>query len=205
MSVKVEFHFDFASPNTYYCHRVIPAIEARTGVKFEYFPILLGGVFKSTNNKSPMEQFAGVLNKSEYNALETKRFIEKYQLDSFKFNPNFPINTLHIMRGACYAMANGLGESYIEAMYRCMWEKELNMADPEVIQSALVDAGLPAEEIMLGSAEPDNKQSLIDNTSETVARGTFGSPTFFVGEQMFFGKDKLRDVEEEILAQSALS
>ena len=97
MTVKVEFHFDFGSPNTYYCHRVIPDIEWRTGVMFDYFPILLGGVFRSTNNKSPMEAFAGIKNKSEYSALETKRFIKKHKLSKFKLNPNFPVNTLHIM------------------------------------------------------------------------------------------------------------
>lgn len=199
MSVEVEFHFDFGSPNSYYSHRVIPAIEQRTGVKFQYYPILLGGVFKATNNKSPMEQLAGISNKPEYNALETRRFVKKHNIDKFKFNPNFPINTLSIMRGAIYAMNNGVGSDYIEAMYRCMWEQELNMADASVIHRALADAGLPADEIIAGTADPEIKQQLIRNTTASVERGTFGSPTFFVGKEIFFGKDKLRDVEEEIL------
>ena len=199
MSVSVEFHFDFGSPNSYYSHRVIPAIEERTGVKFQYYPILLGGVFKATTNKSPMEQLAGVRNKPEYNALETKRFVARHKLDNFRFNPYFPINTLSIMRGAIYTLNNGNGDDYIEAMYRCMWEQELNMADASVIQQALVDAGLPAEEIIVGTTDPEIKQQLIRNTTDSVERGTFGSPTFFVGKEIFFGKDKLRDVEEEIL------
>lgn len=200
MSIKVEFHFDFGSPNTYYSHRVIPEIEALTGVKFDYYPILLGGVFKATNNKPPMEQLAGIRNKSEYNALETARFVKKHNLDKFKFNPNFPINTLPIMRGACYAIRNGIGAEYIEAMYQCMWERELNMGDPEIIGAALTEFGLPVQEILQGSQDPDIKQMLIDNTTASVERGTFGSPTFFVGDEIFFGKDKLQEVEEEILA-----
>ena len=145
-----------------------------------------------------MEALAGIRNKSEYNALETERFKRKHGLNNFKMNPFFPINTLHIMRGAIYAMQQGIGAEYIDSVYGCMWEQGLNMGDAEVIQLALVDAGLPAEEIIAGSAQPDIKQQLIDNTSSSVERGNFGSPTFFVGDEMFFGKDRLRDVEELI-------
>ena len=205
MTTRVEFHFDFGSPNTYYCHRVIPAIEERTGITFDYVPILLGGVFRATNNKSPMEAFAGIKNKSEYNALETQRFIKKHELSKFKFNPNFPVNTLHIMRGAICAMDKGISKEYIEAVYQCMWEQELDMADPEIIRSALVAANLPADELLSGSAEPTVKQKLIKSTEASVNRGTFGAPTFFVDDEIFFGKDRLRDVEEEIVAQLARS
>jgi 2-hydroxychromene-2-carboxylate isomerase len=199
--MTLEFHFDFGSPNTYYCHRVLPEIETRTGAKFDYVPILLGGVFKATNNKSPMEALAGIKNKSEYNALETARFVSRHKLNNFRFNPSFPVNTLHIMRGAVYAIKNGLGERYIEAMYQCMWEKELNMSDPEVIASALNDANLPGQDIIAGAANPEIKQALIDNTMASVERGSFGSPTFYVGDEIYFGKDKLAEVETEIIYQ----
>ena len=202
MTVRVEFHFDFGSPNAYLAHKVIPTIEARTGVKFEYVPVLIGGVFKATNNKPPMVALAGIKNKPEYNALATERFKHKHGIDSFKFNPHFPINTLSIMRGAVYAIANGFGKDYIDAVYRCMWENELNMADAEVMQIAFTDAGLSAAEIIAGTADPAVKQQLIDNTNTSVARGNFGSPTFFVGDEMFFGKDRLRDVEEQIAIDS---
>jgi 2-hydroxychromene-2-carboxylate isomerase len=198
----LEFHFDFGSPNTYYCHRVLPEIEARTGAKFDYVPILLGGVFKATNNKSPMEALAGIKNKSEYNSLETARFVSRHKLNNFKFNPHFPVNTLHIMRGAVYAIKNGFGERYIEAMYQCMWEKELNMSDPEVISRALNDANLPGQDIIAGAASPEIKQELIDNTMASVGRGSFGSPTFYVGNEIYFGKDKLAEVETEIIYQT---
>ena len=118
MSVKLEFHFDFGSPNTYYCHQVLPQIEERTGASFEYFPILLGGIFKATNNKPPMQQFEGVTNKPEYHALETERFIKKHNITRFKMNPYFPINTLHIMRGAIYAKHEGFFNKYVTAIYK---------------------------------------------------------------------------------------
>lgn len=205
MSVSVEFHFDFGSPNTYYCHRVIPAIEQRTGVTFRYFPVLLGGIFKLTNNKSPMEAFAGIRNKPEYNALETRRFIEKHELTSYAPNPHFPVNTLHIMRGAVFAIEQGIGGEYIEAMYQCMWEKGLNMADTDIILHSLAAANLPADAIVAGSAQANIKQKLIENTQASVDRGAFGAPTFFVGDEIYFGKDKLVEVEVQIVAQLARS
>lgn len=205
MALKVEFHFDFASPNAYYALKVLSKIERRTGVKFEYVPVLLGGLFKATNNKSPMESLVGIKNKPEYRALETERFIQTHGISSFKFNPHFPMNTLTIMRGAIYAIKHFFGDEYIEKVYRCMWEQGLNMSDVPVIFQALSDAGLPAYEIIAGTADPEIKQRLIDNTMTSVERGNFGSPTFFVGNEMFFGKDKLRDVEEEIVRQSARS
>ncbi len=201
MSITVDFHFDFGSPNTYYCHRVLPEIAERTGATFNYFPILLGGVFRSTNNKSPMEQFADVKNKREYQALESQRFMKKHSINNFVFNENFPINTLPLMRGAVYCSDKDYYADYIEAMYQAMWEQNMNMGDPEVIGSVLAKAGLPLQEIVEGTQDPEVKQRLIDNTTLSVERGNFGSPTFFVGDEMFFGKDRLRDVEEEIIAQ----
>lgn len=199
MALRVEFHFDFGSPNAYLAHRVIPAIEKRTGCRFSYVPVLIGGVFKATNNKSPMETLAGVKNKPEYNQLETERFLQKHNIVEFRRNPHFPVNTLTIMRGAIVAQESDYYAQYVNAIYRGMWEQELDMADAAVIESVLLAAQLPAREILERTAEAEIKQQLIDNTSRSVERGSFGSPTFFVGKEMFFGKDRLRDVEEEIL------
>ena len=199
MSKKVEFHYDFASPNSYLSHRVIPGIEERTGAKFIYVPILLGGVFKATNNRSPMEQFAEVKNKKEYNSKETERFIKKHSIDKYYRNPHFPVNTLLIMRGACYSLGKDFGSDYIEAMFQCMWERGLNMNDSTIIGDVLSEYGLPTSEIVAGTQDPAVKKILIDQTSSSVAQGNFGSPTFFVGNEMFFGKDRLGEVEEEIL------
>lgn len=201
MSLKVEFHFDFGSPNAYFAHRVIPGIEQRTGVRFDYVPVLIGGVFKATNNKSPMETLAGVKNKPEYNAIETERFKRKHDIVEFRWNPFFPVNTLTIMRGAIHARNAGFGPAYIDAIYRGLWEQELNLADVSVIESALLAADMPAREILEKTTEETIKLQLIDNTSRSVSRGSFGSPTFFVGNEIYFGKDRLREVEEEIISQ----
>ena len=201
MTIIAEFHYDFGSPNSYFCHRVIPQIEDRTGVRFRYVPILLGGVFKATNNRSPMEQFAEVKNKKEYFARETERFLQEHKLDKYVRNPHFPVNTLHIMRGACYAAGKEFEQKYIEIIYQSMWENGLKMDEPATIKNVLTEHGLPADEIISGSRESATKQLLMDSTSYSVERGNFGSPTFFVGQEMFFGKDRLEQVEKEILTQ----
>jgi 2-hydroxychromene-2-carboxylate isomerase len=203
MTPKVEFHFDFGSPNAYFAHRVIPGIEQRTGVKFAYVPILLGGVFKLTNNQSPIFQFKEVKNKLPYGQIEVKRFIRKHGLTRFKMNPNFPVNTVQIMRGAVAAEMDGQLAQYVEAVFVAMWETGKKMDDPEVIRAELDAAGLDGARTLARIQEQDVKDRLLKNTEATVARGTFGTPTIYVGEEIFFGKDKLRDVEEEILAQKA--
>jgi 2-hydroxychromene-2-carboxylate isomerase len=200
MTPKVEFHFDFGSPNAYFAHKVIPGIEQRTGAKFEYVPVLLGGVFKLTNNQPPMVQFKDVKAKSDYMKIEIVRFIKKHGLTKFKMNPHFPVNTVQIMRGAVAASGDGQLPTYVEAVFRHMWEDGLKMDDPEVIRAALDAAGLDSARILARIQEQDIKDKLLKNTEASVARGTFGAPTFFVGNEIFFGKDKLRDVEEHIEA-----
>jgi 2-hydroxychromene-2-carboxylate isomerase len=198
MSVAVEFHFDFGSPNAYLAHRVIPTIELRTGVPFRYVPVLLGGVFKATGNVSPAESMRGILNKPEYAELETARFLERHAIRDFRRNPHFPVNTLRIMRGAVYAQQAGIFPRYVNEVFRHMWAEPKKMDDPDVIRDALQASGLPADEILRGIEDPAVKQQLIANTEDSVARGTFGSPSFFVGGELYFGKDRLREVEEAI-------
>jgi 2-hydroxychromene-2-carboxylate isomerase len=199
MSVSVQFLFDFGSPNAYFCHKVIPQVEARTGVKFEYVPILLGGLFKITGNRSPAEAFAGIVNKQAYNKLEVDRFVAKHGLAKYRFNPHFPVNTLKIMRGAVAAQALGCFERYVDAMYAAMWEQQRNMSDDAQIADVLGAAGLDAQAIADKSQDPDVKARLLANTESAAERGAFGSPTFFVGNEIWFGKEHLRDVEEEIV------
>lgn len=194
----IEFHFDFGSPNAYLSHRVIPGIEQRAGIRFTYVPVLLGGVFKLTNNVSPAESLKGIRNKPDYQRLEMQRFIARHGITRFNFNPHFPVNTLLIMRGAVAAAEDGLFAPYVETVFRAMWEDGLKMDDRDIAGAALDAAGLPGERLLARTAEPAVKERLLANTEASVARGTFGSPTFFVGEAIFFGKDRLRDVEEEI-------
>lgn len=200
---KVQFLFDFGSPNAYLADLVIPKIEQRTGVKFEYVPILLGGIFKATNNASPAVTLKDVKNKREHAGVETQRFIRKHGITTFKSNPFFPVNTLQLMRGAVAAQLDGVFQPYFKAVYHHMWEAPKKMDDPAVMRDALISSGIDADKIIARSQDPDVKNKLIELTQNAVDRGAFGSPTFFVGNEMFFGKDQLRDVEEEILAQKA--
>ena len=203
MTPKVEFHFDAGSPNAYFAHKLIPGIEQRTGAKFTYVPILLGGVFKLTNNQPPMVQFKDVKSKRDYQLMEAKRFIKKHGLTKFKMNPHFPVNTVQIMRAAVAAEMDGQLGKFADAVFHHIWEDGLKMDDPEVIRTALDAADLDGARILGRIQEQDVKDKLRTNTEASVARGTFGAPTFFVGDEMFFGKDKLRDVEEEIAAAKA--
>lgn len=194
--MKIEFHYDFGSPNAYLVHRVIPAVTGKTGIEFDYVPILLGGVFKATNNVSPAVSLQGVKNKPEYQGIETRRFCAAHGIKPQVTNPHFPVNTLKMMRGAVFAQSSDYYLRYVDAMYSAMWEQALKMDEDDVIAGALDAAGLPTSDILDGMTEPAVKQRLIDSTEASVSRGTFGSPTFFVGDEIFFGKDKLRDAVE---------
>ena len=198
MTKEVDFYFDFASPNAYLSHHVVKEIEERTGANFNYIPVLLGGIFKTTNNKPPMEQFFGVLNKNEYQALEMKRFQERHGITKFSMNPHFPVITLQVMRAAIGAQKDGYLDRYIEEVLKHMWEEPKKMDDPEVIHQAFTESGFDADRLLEQMQDPEIKAELISNTEEAVKRGTFGIPTFFVGEEMYFGKDTLWQVEEAL-------
>ncbi|MGP9814059.1 2-hydroxychromene-2-carboxylate isomerase [Rhodopseudomonas sp. NSM] len=191
-----QFLFDFGSPNAFLSHRAIPAIERRIGVKFDYVPVLLGGIFKATNNRSPAETLAGIRNKSEFMALETERFLKRFDVAPYVWNPNFPVNTLNLMRAAVAAQLEGVFAQYAEAAFHHMWVEPKKMDDPQIAAQALASSGLDAAKLFARAQEPEVKAKLIANTEDAVARGAFGSPTFFVGSEMFFGKEQLRDVEE---------
>jgi 2-hydroxychromene-2-carboxylate isomerase len=196
--MQVEFHFDFGSPNAYLSHLVLPAIEQRTGAKFQYVPVLLGGIFKATNNRSPMESLAGIKNKPEYERLETERFLRRHRITTYRFNPFFPVNTLTLMRGAIAAQSLGVFERYVDEAFRHMWADPKKMDDPEVLRAALEESGLDAIRLIGLTQDPEIKNRLLENTQRSVAAGSFGAPTFYVGTEIFFGKDRLRDVEEAI-------
>jgi 2-hydroxychromene-2-carboxylate isomerase len=195
----VEFHFDFGSPNAYLSHLVIPDLERRTGTRFTYVPILLGGVFKLTNNRSPAETFAGIKNKPDYEKLETRRFIARHGITRFAPNPFFPVNTLALMRGAIAAQKLGQFDRYVDEVYRHMWAEPKKMDDLEVLRAALAESELDGEAIVALAQTAAVKGELLANTQRSVERGTFGCPTFFVGDEIFFGKDRLRDVEEAVV------
>jgi 2-hydroxychromene-2-carboxylate isomerase len=201
----IDFIFDFGSPNGYLAWKVLPQIAARTGARVNLIPCLLGGIFKATNNRSPVEAFGEVKGKLAYEALETRRFVERHNLTAFRQNPHFPVNTLLIMRGLIAARRLGVGDRYLETVLAAMWEQGEKMDDPEVVRRVLDAAKLDGAGLLAATQDPDVKAELVASTEAAVARGVFGVPTFFVGEEMFFGKDRLAQVEAEAAKAAAVA
>jgi 2-hydroxychromene-2-carboxylate isomerase len=201
MVPQVQFLFDFGSPNSYLAGQVIPQIEARTGAPFTYVPVLLGGIFKLTNNSSPVQAFSGVKNKLDYMTLETRRFVRKHNIAAFKWNPHFPVNTLLLMRAAVAADMDGILKPYYAAAAHNMWEDPKKMDDPGIFRAAMDASGLDGGRLLERAQDSDVKARLMEQTQNAVDRGVFGCPSFFVGAELFFGKDQLRDAEDEIEAQ----
>ena len=195
--MKVQFLFDFGSPNAYLAHTQMSGIEAHTGAQVEYVPALLGGIFKATGNQSPAETFADVPAKRAYEREDMGRYVARFGVP-YTPNPFFPVNTLQIMRGAVARMDSDRFAPYVEAVYRAMWVEEKKMDESAVIAEVLdanrLDANRFAEEIQ----RPDVKARLIELTNQAVERGVFGSPSFFVGDEQFFGKDRLNWFEAAI-------
>ena len=196
--MKVDFIFDIASPNAYFCHQLIPGFEERTGVKFDYIPCLLGGIMKLSGNQPPFVAFADIKNKNNYQFIEIERFIKQHKLVKYKFNSHFPQNTVQVQRGALAAQELGIFDRYIEVILRAMWEEDKNLSDLDVLQDTLINNKLDAEAIIKIVTSKECKDRLIKNTSEAVDRGAFGVPTFFIDDQIFFGKDHLHQLEEYI-------
>ena len=195
-----QFMFDFGSPNAFLSHEAIPAIEKRTGVKFEYVPVLLGGIFKATNNRSPAETLAGVKNKREFHAVETERFIRRFDVKPYNWNPFFPVNTLQLMR-----MAVGLQQRqpaqflpFVEGIFKAMWVDGANLGDHAVVAETLTALGLDAAAVMALTQDEEIKALLKRETELAVQRGLFGMPTMFVGGEMFWGQDRLDFVREAL-------
>jgi 2-hydroxychromene-2-carboxylate isomerase len=198
MTKRLEFLFDFASLNAYLAYRALPAILARTGAELAIEPVLLGGLFKATGNQAPFTAFRHVKGKIEYEMLEIRRFVKKHDLTNYRMNPHFPVNTLLLMRGLIVARAHDEEAAYLEMGLKGLWEEGLKLDDPDVLAARINAAGLPARRMLEEAQTPEIKQSLIESTARAVERGAFGVPTFYVGDEMFFGKDRLGQVEEEL-------
>jgi 2-hydroxychromene-2-carboxylate isomerase len=198
MQPVIEFIFDFASPNAYLAYRALPPIVERTGAKLDLIPCLLGGIFKATGNKAPFIAFAPIKGKFKYEMLEVRRFVAKNKLSRFRMNPHFPVISLMLMRGLIAAREAGCEPAYLEMGLRGMWEDGLKLDDPAVLAKAIDDAGLDSASLLAAAQSGPVKQKLADYTAAAVERGAFGMPTFFVGPEMFFGKERLSQVEEAV-------
>ena len=192
----IEFIFDFGSPNAYLSHKVLPGIAERTGAVVKLVPCLLGGIFKLTGNQAPFSAFGHIKGKLDYEQLELRRFVAKHGLSRFAHNPHFPMNTLLMMRGMIAAQRAGVAETYLEAVLVGMWEDGRKMDDPEVVLAVLNEAGLDGRALLEATQDAGVKAELVANTEAAAARGVFGIPTYFVGDEMFFGKERLEQLEE---------
>jgi 2-hydroxychromene-2-carboxylate isomerase len=195
MARSVEYFFDFGSPTSYLAWTQLPKIAAETGAEIVWRPMLLGGVFKATGNASPVTVPA----KGRWMNGDILRWAKRYGVP-FRFNPHFPINTLTLMRGAAGLQMRQPDDlmRYLEVVHRAMWESPVNLGDPAVLADTLAAAAFDAEAFMALVTDPEVKARLVANTEEAVARGAFGAPTFFVGDAMFFGQDRLDFVREAL-------
>lgn len=193
MTTSFEFLFDFGGPNSYLTHKVLPAFCAANNAEAIYTPVLLGGLFKMTNNQAPLIRYAETPAKRDYEMLEFNRFVQAHYIP-FKMNPNFPINSLALMRGAVAAQHLGCFMPYVEAIMAAMWEDGANAGDPDVVKAVLDTAGLDSAALLAKADDPDVKAELATNTEKAAARGAFGVPTFFVRDEMFWGKERLAQV-----------
>ncbi len=191
----LEFHFDFASPTTYLAYTQVPRIAQETGATLVWYPMLLGGVFHATGNQSPVTVPA----KGKYIFVDFERFAKRYGVP-FKMNPYFPINTLLLMRGAIALQRQGEPrfKDYCNAMFKAIWVDSLNMNDPATAAETLRRAGFDAPALVALASEQTIKDALKAATQEAVDRGVFGAPTFFVGDQMFWGQDRMDFVREAL-------
>lgn len=192
----IEFIFDFGSPNAYLVLKVLPLVAKWHGVEIKLIPCLLGGIFKATGNQAPLFAFADIKGKLEYDRLEMQRFATRNELHAFKMNPHFPINTLALMRGMVAAQHLGVAGEYVDVVLGGVWEDGEKMDDPEVFLARLNRGGLDGQCLLELSSSPEVKAELVANTEAAVARGVFGIPTFFVGDEMFFGKERIGQIEE---------
>ena len=190
MSEIIEFYFDVGSPASYLAWTQLNALAERTGASIELKPILLGGVFMATGNSSP----ATVPAKGAYSRIDMQRYAERYGV-TLNQNPFFPINTLHLMRGATAYQGTADFERYLTTVFNAMWIDELDMGQPEVVGKVMTKGGFDPAEVMAKASDPAVKEQLKKATEEAVSRGVFGAPTFFVGDDMFFGQDRLEWVE----------
>ena len=197
MQKKIQLIIDIASPNAYFVHRTIPTIFPQSdGFEVEYLPCLLGGIFKSTNNQAPWMTFAEVPHRLAYDRLEMMRFIEKHQLTKWKMNPHFPPNSVMPMRGAIVAEQLGLLPEYLETLLVGMWENQLKVDEPEIFHKLLTENNLPVANIVAGIQTQEVKDKLKSNTEYAVSKGAFGVPTWVVGDEIFFGKERMEQVKE---------
>lgn len=195
---RVELIFDFVSPNAYMIWWPLRELVRRKEAELDVVPVFLGGMHRLTGNSPPFVRDAEIKGKNEYARLEMDRFLKKHGLSKFKMNPNFPFNSVTLQRMLLAADQDGRAVQFLECMLPAIWEEGLDATDPEAVGAVLSEAGFDAADLFNRAQSDEIKQRLIDNTQAAVDRGTFGIPTIYVGDEMFFGKERLGQIEEEL-------
>ena len=195
---KLDFYYDFGSPNAYFAWKALQGVSERTGLEVVMHPVLIGGIFKTTGNQPPWQAFGDVPNKMKYMQLEIQRFIKDHNLTAFKFNSAFPVNTLLAMRGAIAAQKAGLHDAYYPTVFKAIWEEDRNISQSDILADVLTQAGLDGTALIEATQTPEVKQGLMDATQACVDRGAFGLPTFFLGDDIYFGKDRVLHIEQAV-------
>lgn len=195
MSKAVEFFFDVGSPASYLAWTQLPALCRQAGAELVYRPMLLGGVYQATGNASP----GSVPAKGRHAAVDFGRFARRYGVP-LTMNPHFPINTLHLMRAVTGIQLREPARlpEFLAVVFEAMWVNALDLNIPELTAATLAAGGFPADQIERLTSDPVVKAVLRATTEEAVRRGAFGAPTTFVGEEMFFGQDRLDFVREAL-------
>jgi 2-hydroxychromene-2-carboxylate isomerase len=194
----LDFYYDFGSPNAYFAWKALQGVSERTGLSISMYPVLIGGIFKLTNNQPPWQAFGNVPNKMKYMQLEIQRFVKDHNLTEFKFNSAFPVNTLLPMRAAIAAQQADVHEAYYPAVFKAIWEDDKNISQPDVLESVLNGIGLDGAALVAAAQTAEVKQGLMDATQACVDRGAFGLPTFFLGDDIYFGKDRVWQIEQAV-------
>ena len=194
--MELDFYFDFGSPASYLAYKRLRQLESKYDLTVHWLPMLLGGVFKATGNVSPVT----VVAKGNYMVNQDfPRFAKRYSVP-MQFNPYFPINTLNLMRGAVAAQEEGVFDRYADAVFDAMWQEQLDLGQVDVVVKTLQNAGLDAMALLELTQSDAIKQTLIANTNQAIDRGVFGAPTMFVGDEMYFGQDRLDFIEADLKA-----
>jgi len=199
MSKTIELIFDFVSPNAYLIWQPLKDIAEKHGATIEITPAFLGGMHKLTGNAPPFIRDAEVKGKNEYAMLELGRFVKKHGLAKFKMNPHFPFNTITLLR-MLIALEPAKHADFIELLLPPIWEDGLDVTDADMLGKILQDGGFDAAELLARTQDPTIKQALIDNTENAVARGAFGIPTMYVDGEMYFGKERLGQIDDQLSA-----
>ena len=195
MTQTIEYILDLAAPNGYLAWYPLKDIAARTGARLEVTPVFLGGMHKLTGNAPPMMRDADVKGKVPYAALEFQRFLDRHAMTKFRMHPALPFNSILLQRILVAARDQAERQALVDALQPAVWERNIDCGDADAVREVLTEGGFEADRLLSATQDPEVKAKLADNTERAVDRGAFGIPTIFIGEEMWFGKERLEQIE----------